>query len=83
MERWRKINVYVSTVGFLVFIASLFLVKVLSPLILCLGFFGLGVAYKGFKNIYKNVEPPGTEKIKDPYANKSNHKKKKSKKKKR
>lgn len=81
MERWRRLNVYVSTIGFVVFIACLFLTKY-NPLFLCLGFFGLGSAYKGFKNIYKNVDPPITESTKDSYnnnikKNRSNKKKKK------
>lgn len=76
MERWRKLNVYVSTIGFVVFIACLFLTKY-NPLFLCLGFFGLGSAYKGFKNIYKNVDPPGNESAKNSYNSTKKKKKKK------
>ncbi|MEG0855985.1 MAG: hypothetical protein RSG52_05860 [Terrisporobacter sp.] len=81
MDRWRKLNVYVSTGGFLCFIIGLLLVKI-SPLFFCLAAFGLGIAYKGFKNIYKNVEPPEIEKVTDPYDNSSRRKQKKKKKRK-
>ena len=38
---------------------------------------------KGFKNIYKNVDPPSSEKVTDPYTNNITKTKKKKKKKKR
>lgn len=79
MERWRKLNVYVSTAGFIFFIISLLLVKY-NPLFLCLAAFCLGIAYKGFKNIYKNVEPPDvTEKNTYDSIKKKQKKKKKKK----
>lgn len=81
MERWQKLNVYVSVAGLIGFIISLLLVK-LNPLFLCLAAFGLGVAFKGFKNIYKNVEPPSVEKATDPYDYSISKKKKKRKKRK-
>ena len=68
MERWKKLNVFVSLGGLAFFIISLLFVKY-NPLIYCLAAFGLGVAWKGFKNIYKNVEPPNMEKVTDPYDN--------------
>lgn len=80
MERWKKLNVLVSTGGVAFFIISLFFAKY-NPLILCLSAFGLGVAWKGFKNIYKNVDPPSKEKVTDPYENKVKNKKKKKKRK--
>ena len=68
-ERWKKLNVYVS----------------LGGLILCISFFSLGIAWKGFRNIYKNVEPPKDEVVSNSYSNNTYKpkKKKKSKKKKR
>lgn len=83
MERWKKINVYVSVAGFVVFLVSLIFAKQ-NPFVLCLSAFALGVAWKGFKNIYKNVQPPSAKTATDPYDyNYSRNKKKKKKKKKR
>ena len=82
MERWRRLNALVSLGGLAFFIISLFFVKY-NPLILCLAAFGLGVSWKGFKNIYKNVQPPSMEKVSDPYDNKATHNKKKRKKRKK
>lgn len=82
MYRWKKLNVLVSLGGLAFFIVSLFFVKY-NPLILCLSAFGLGIAWKGFKNIYKNVDPPNMEKVTDPYDNKVSKNKKKKKKRKK
>lgn len=78
MDRWKRLNVFVSLGGLAFFIISLLLIKY-NPLILCLSAFGLGVAWKGFKNIYKNVDPPNAEKVTNPYNNGSKKKKKKRK----
>ncbi len=80
MERWKQLNVFVSLGGMLFFIISMFFVKN-NPLILCLSAFGLGVAWKGFKNIYKNIKPPKQEKINSTYGSKNKKKKKKKRKK--
>ena len=80
MERWKKLNVYVSVGGVILALVGLIFVKY-NPLILCISFFGLGIAWKGFKNIYKNVDPPDTEKLTDPYNNNTKKVKKKKKKK--
>lgn len=83
-ERWKKLNVYVSLGGLAICIISLLFVRY-SPLILCISFFSLGIAWKGFRNIYKNVEPPKDEVVSNSYSNNTYKpkKKKKSKKKKR
>ena len=80
MERWKKLNVFVSLGGLIFFIISLFFVKY-NILILFFAAFGLGIAWKGFKNIYKNVNPPNIEKVENPYDNNIVKKKKKKKKK--
>lgn len=80
MERWQKLNVYVSVAGFIGAVISIFLAK-FSVLFYCLAAFGIGIAYKGFKNIYKNVEPPTVEKVTDPYDYSVKNKKKKKKRK--
>ena len=54
VDRWKRLNVYVSLGGLVFCIISLLFVKY-NPLVLCLSAFGLGVAWKGFKIIYKNV----------------------------
>lgn len=82
VDRWKRLNVYVSLGGLVFCIISLLFVKY-NPLVLCLSAFGLGVAWKGFKNIYKNVDPPNTENVTDPYDNNMIKAKKKKKKKKR
>lgn len=79
MDRWKQLNVYVSLGGLLLFIISLFLIKY-NILILCIGAFGLGISFKGFKNIYKNVNPPKMEKVTNPYDKNQNKKKKKKRK---
>ena len=79
MERWRRINVFVSLGGVLLCILSLCFVKY-NPLIYCISAFVLGIAFKGFKNIYKNVEPPKVA-VKNVYEEVSYTKKKKKKKK--
>ncbi|MEW9079705.1 hypothetical protein [Terrisporobacter glycolicus] len=79
MERWKKLNVLVSLGGLAFFIISLLFVRY-NPLILCLAAFGLGVAWKGFKNIYKNVDPPNKEKASNPYDKNIVKKKKKKRK---
>lgn len=78
MDRWKRLNVFVSLGGLALFIISLLFVKY-NPLIICLAAFGLGVAWKGFKNIYKNVDPPNTEKVSNPYDKNIAKKKKKRK----
>ena len=81
MDRWKRLNVLVSLGGLVFFIITLLFAKY-NPLIYCLAAFGLGIAWKGFKNIYKNVDPPNTEKVTDPYDNRiPKHKKKKKRKK--
>lgn len=82
MERWRRLNVFVSLGGLAVFIISLLLAKN-NPLIYCLAAFSLGIAWKGFKNIYKNVDPPNVEKATNPYDNNIHKNKKKKKKRKK
>lgn len=82
MDRWKRLNVFVSLGGLAFFIISLLFVKY-NPLIICLAAFGLGVALKGFKNIYKNVDPPSTEKVLNPYDKNIAKNKKKKKKRKR
>lgn len=81
MERWKRLNVYVSLGGLAFFIISLLFARY-NPLIYCLAAFGLGVAWKGFRNIYKNVDPPSMEKVTDPYDNNIQKNKKKKKKRK-
>ncbi|WP_434799624.1 hypothetical protein [Terrisporobacter vanillatitrophus] len=82
MDRWKRLNVFVSLGGLALFIISLLFVKY-NPLILCLAAFGLGIAWKGFKNIYKNVDPPSMEKVSNPYDKNIAKKNKKKKKRKR
>ena len=74
MDRWKRLNVFASLGGLAVCIISALFVKY-NPLILCISAFSLGIAWKGFKNIYKNVT--------DPYTNNITKTKKKKKKKKR
>ena len=76
MERWNRLNVYFSIVGLIIFIISLLLVNKM-PLFVLLAAFGLGIAFKGFKNIYKKTPPPKENKIKNPYDTKTKKKKKK------
>ena len=54
MDRWKRLNVFASLGGLAVCIISALFVKY-NPLILCISAFSLGIAWKGFKNIYKNV----------------------------
>ena len=68
MDRWKRLNVFASLGGLAVCIISALFVKY-NPLILCISAFSLGIAWKGFKNIYKNVDPPSSEKVTDPYTN--------------
>ncbi|HBI94099.1 MAG TPA: hypothetical protein DDY58_17685 [Terrisporobacter glycolicus] len=82
MERWKKLNVLVSVGGLAFFLVSILFVKY-NPLIFCLAAFGLGVAWKGFKNIYKNVDPPNREKVSNPYDKNVVKNKKQKKKRKR
>lgn len=82
MDRWKRLNAMVSLGGLAFCIISLLFVKY-NPLILCLATFGLGVAWKGFKNIYKNVDPPSSEKVTNPYDDNIYKNKKKKKKRKR
>ena len=82
MDRWKRLNVFASLGGLAVCIISALFVKY-NPLILCISAFSLGIAWKGFKNIYKNVDPPSSEKVTDPYTNNITKRKKKKKKKKR
>ena len=82
MERWKRLNVFVSLAGLVFSIISLLFVK-FNPLLWCLVAFGLGIAWKGFKNIYKNVDPPSAEKVTNPYDRNMVRTKKKKKKKKR
>lgn len=74
MERWCRINVWLSVLGILIFGASLIFLKQM-PLFLLPAMFGLGMAFKGAKNIYKNEGPPKTRKSKRPDYNKRNKKK--------
>ena len=55
MDRWKRLNVFASLGGLAVCIISALFVKY-NPLILCISAFSLGIAWKGFKNIYKNDE---------------------------
>ncbi|WP_455538390.1 hypothetical protein [Terrisporobacter sp.] len=80
MERWKRLNVAVSLCGLVICIVSLLFVRY-NPLVMCLSAFALGVAWKGFKNIYKNVDPPEVEKVTNPYDNNVIKAKKKKKKK--
>ena len=80
MDRWRRLNVLVSLGGLAFCIITLLFVKY-NPLVLCLSAFGLGIAWKGFRNIYKNVDPPKSEIVTDPYDNNRPRTKKKQKKK--
>ena len=82
MDRWKRLNVFASLGGLAVCIISALFVKY-NLLILCISAFSLGIAWKGFKNIYKNVDPPSSEKVTDPYTNNITKTKKKKKKKKR
>ena len=68
MERWYRINVGLSVVGLLVFSASMMFFKKM-PLFLLPAMFGLGMAFKGFKNIYKNEGPEKSKKSKRPNYN--------------
>ena len=78
MDRWKRLNVFASLGGLAVCIISALFVKY-NPLILCISAFSLGIAWKGFKN----VDPPSSEKVTDPYTNNITKTKKKKKKKKR
>ena len=81
MDRWKRLNVFVSLGGLAFFLISLLFVRY-NPLIFCLAAFGLGVAWKGFKNIYKNVDPPSEKKTTDTYNNRTSKNKKKKRRKK-
>ncbi|MCR8744936.1 hypothetical protein [Romboutsia lituseburensis] len=74
MERWYKINVWLSVLGILIFVSSLIFLKQM-PLFLLPAMFGLGMAFKGGKNIYKNEGPPKTQKSKKTDYNKKKKKK--------
>lgn len=81
MDRWKRLNVFVSLGGLAIFLISLLFIRY-NPLIYCLAAFGLGIAWKGFKNIYKNVDPPNIKKTTDTYNNRiPKHRKKKKRKK--
>lgn len=82
MDRWKRMNVFASLGGLALFIISLLFAKY-NVLILCIATFGLGIAWKGFRNIYKNVDPPNMEKVTDLYKSKTLKNKKKKKKRKR
>ena len=79
MDRWKRLNVFASLGGLAVCIISALFVKY-NPLILCISAFSLGIAWKSFKNIYKNEDPPSSEKVTDPYTNNITKTKKKKKK---
>ena len=61
--------------GILIFIASMMFFKKV-PLFLLPAMFGLGIAFKSFKNIYKNEAPNINKKSKRPDYTSNNRKKK-------
>lgn len=74
IQRWYRINVWVSVLGVIVFGISMILFKK-SLLFLFPAMFGLGMGFKGFKNIYKNEGPPIDKKLKRPDYTKKKKKK--------
>ncbi|MGL4913204.1 MAG: hypothetical protein ACRC3Y_12330 [Romboutsia sp.] len=68
MERWYRINVGLSMCGVLLCAVSMMFFKKM-PLFLLPAMFGLGMAFKGFKNIYKNEGPERSKKSKRPNYN--------------
>lgn len=76
MERWNRLNVYFSLVGLLIFLVSMIFIKKL-PLFLLVAMFGLGIAFKSFKNIYKKEEPPKANLGRNSYYTKAEKIKKK------
>lgn len=77
MERWYKLNLGLGLMGGLIFIASMMFFKKM-PLFLFPAMFGLGIAFKSLKNIYKNEGQNVNKKSKRPDYT-SNRRKKKNK----
>lgn len=73
MKRWYKINIWLSILGILIFGISIIFFKKIQ-LFLLPAMFGLGMAFKGFKNIYKNEGPSKIKKVKRTNYNKKSKK---------
>lgn len=73
MERWYRINVGLSICGILLFAVSMIFFNKM-PLFLLPAMFGLGMAFRGFKNIYKNEGPQKIRKSKKPNYNRKKKK---------
>lgn len=68
MERWYKLNLGLGLMGILIFGSCMLLFNKL-PLFIIPAMFGLGIALKCIKNVYKGT-PPGIQKKKRPDYNK-------------
>lgn len=74
MDRWIKINMCMGGGGLLLCLASLIFVRQM-PLFLLPAVFGVGMAFKCIRNIFKNEGPPKTQKVS--YNTRAKDKKKK------
>ncbi|MGL6106790.1 hypothetical protein [Romboutsia sp.] len=73
MERWYKLNLSLGLMGVLTFIVSMLFFKKL-PLFILPAMFGLGIAFKCIKNVYRG-NAPRDKKLKRPDYNNKNKKK--------